>query len=390
MTAARADNGTYEWHIITCEYPPQIGGVSDCTGTFAALLGADHPTHVWCPSIDAVDSAPPAGVTVHRELGDFSVRDLLRVGTLLNQRTVPRRLFVQWVPHGYGHHSVNLPIAYWLLARSWWNRDDLQVLVHEPCAPLSLRPGLLAAALLHRIMLVLVCLGASTVWESTPSWEPIIAPYLLGRTRPRWLPIPAATAGMPLPPRTQRSADGPAVVGHFGTFSPPVVPMLEAALAVVLEQSGAHVRLIGRGSDRFRSELLRHRPQFTPRVEATGIVPSHDLDAALAACDVMVQPYPDGISARRTSALALLRAGLPVVTNSGQLCEPFWQQEDAVALATTPDGARLGESTLQLLTDAPRRAELGARAQSMYARYFDTSHIAAALVHGRPHPAWES
>lgn len=390
MNVVRTDASTYEWHIITCEYPPQIGGVSDCTATFAALLGADAPTHVWCPRIDTPALAPPAGVEVHRELGDFSVRDLRRVGRLLDQRSAARRLFVQWVPHGYGHRSVNLPMACWLLMRAWWHRDDLQVLVHEPCAPLSLRPGLLAAALVHRLMLVLVCLGASTVWESTPSWGPIIRPYLLGRIRPQWLPIPAATAAVSSPPRALASDDSPLVVGHFGTFSPSVAPILESALEVVLERSSAHVRLIGRGSERFMSELLRHRPECAPRVHAAGVVPLSSLAGEFAACDVMLQPYPDGISARRTSSLALLRAGLPVVTNEGVLCETFWQQEDAVELLHEASGGAIGEATVRLLADPDRRAVLARNAESMYARYFDTSHITSALVRRTPHTPWAS
>ena len=32
----------------------------------------------------------------------------------------------------------------------------------------------------------------------------------------------------------------------------------------------------------------------------------------LAACEVVVEPYPDGISSRRSSTMAPLGAGLPV------------------------------------------------------------------------------
>lgn len=390
MNAAHAGNGAYEWHIITCEYPPQIGGVSDCTATYAALLGADRPTHVWCPSSDGNEAAPAPGVSVHRDFGHFSIGDLKRVGTLLNQRPAPRRLFVQWVPHGYGHRSINLAVACWLLARAWRSHDDVQVLIHEPCAPLSLHPARLFAALVHRLMLVFVCLGASIVWESTPSWAPVIRPFLLGRTRPRWLPIPAATAGMPLGERAAADTSRPLVVGHFGTFPPSVTPLLDGALQAVLARSDARVRLIGRGSEQFRTEFLRHRSQFASRIDATGVVPVDRLDAELTACDVMVQPYPDGISARRTSALALLRVGLPVVTNRGQLCEPFWEQERAVALTALPDGPCIGDATLRLLGDATARTALASNAQAMYARYFDTSHIRAALVRGVAHTPWES
>ena len=62
------------WHLITGEYPPRLGGVSDYTRAVAAglaLNGCD--VHVWCP-----DSGKPPldpGVTVHPVDEMPSVRD---------------------------------------------------------------------------------------------------------------------------------------------------------------------------------------------------------------------------------------------------------------------------------------------------------------------------
>ena len=39
------------WHIITGEYPPAPGGVSDYTEAVAAgLAAAGDEVHVWCPA----------------------------------------------------------------------------------------------------------------------------------------------------------------------------------------------------------------------------------------------------------------------------------------------------------------------------------------------------
>ncbi len=50
----------------------------------------------------------------------------------------------------------------------------------------------------------------------------------------------------------------------------------------------------------------------------------------------MIQPYPDGISSRRTSAMAGLALGLPIVSTSGHLTETIWAEHAAVVL--TPIG----------------------------------------------------
>src|SRR5438094_5217767 len=106
-----------DWHIITCEYPPQPGGVSGYTRMVAkGLAEQGDRVHVWCPSSPEPEAAMP-GVNVHRELGRMSFHDLFRAGRLLNKFPKPRRLLVQWVPHGYGYRSMNLAFCLWI-----WNR----------------------------------------------------------------------------------------------------------------------------------------------------------------------------------------------------------------------------------------------------------------------------
>src|SRR5919112_1432913 len=96
-----------EWHIITSEYPPASGGVSDYTRLVAAGLAASgDQVHVWCPPGEGAGVETP-GVSVHGVLGGMSPSDLRRVGRELDGFKGPRRLLVQWVPHGYGYRAMN-------------------------------------------------------------------------------------------------------------------------------------------------------------------------------------------------------------------------------------------------------------------------------------------
>lgn len=381
MTATAAALG--DWHILTCEYPPQVGGVSDYTFALASgLADSGHRVHVWCP---AAEGQPPdaPGVVVHREWSGFTARDLRRVGGQLNAFE-RRRLFVQWVPHGFGYRSLNLGFALWLAWRAWILGDEMHVMVHEPFLRFSRRPRQAAAALVHRVMLALACSGAVRVWLSIPTWVDDVRPYVPRRTPVRWLPVPAPTlrdATLEETEDVRRRFASPRrpMVGHFGTFSPLITRLLEPAIDVLLQRSNASVLLVGRGGDMFRDSFVDSRPEAVSRVHATGVVERDALCRHLQACDLMIQPYPDGISARRTSALALMAHGVPIVTNHGRLTETFWREANAVTLIAEPDGRRVGEAAVEILHDLPQRERLARAARDLYDRMFDVRHAVAAV-----------
>ena len=119
--------------IITPEYPPHSGGVSDYTHLVAlGLTEAGDEVHVWGPS-GSRGCGKISGLFVVDELGGFGPSDLRRTGRSLNRFVRPRRLVVQWVPHGYGFRSVNVPFCLWLWTRAMFRGDEIDIVVHEPC-----------------------------------------------------------------------------------------------------------------------------------------------------------------------------------------------------------------------------------------------------------------
>src|SRR5436305_1834897 len=113
------------------------------------------------------------------------------------------------------------------------------------------------------------------------------------------------------------------------------------------------------GSETVRDELIHRYPDLTDRVHATGSLTTADLSQHISACDVMLQPYIDGVSSRRTSVMAALSHGLPIVTAKGALTESIWAESHAVALVTADDVEGLIETTKSLLANASARNELG-------------------------------
>src|SRR5262249_30581407 len=128
------------------------------------------------------------------------------------------------------------------------------------------------------------------------------------------------------------------IVGHFGTYGEHVEGELLRVLPSIHGRTpGARFAFIGRGSIEFVSRLHGTDPGVAARSWASGVIDACAVSAALRACDVLVQPYPDGITTRRTSAMAGLQHGVPTVTTTGALTEPIWAASEAVALIPVDD-----------------------------------------------------
>jgi hypothetical protein len=93
----------------------------------------------------------------------------------------------------------------------------------------------------------------------------------------------------------------------------------------------------------------------------------------------MIQPYPDGLTARRGSALAPLAHGRPIVTNASGPTEPLWSETESVVLAELTPQAFL-EAVRRLETDPAERARVGAAAREVYQRYFEPAHMVETIV----------
>ena len=369
------------WHFITGEYPPQLGGVADHTRNLArGLAAAGEEVHVWAPSNGAARPSDDS-VTVHVLPDHFGPRALQVLSRSLNG--IGGRIFVQYVPHAFGWKAMNLPFCLWLLSR---RRQPVAVMFHEVAFPMSrkqpFRHNVLGAV--NRLMAMLVARAADRIYVPTPGWGEALRPLIPANRRVEWLPVcsnvpPIDDPGAVKMIRARYS--GASLVGHFGAYDPFTAEMFAAvAPAILSDRDDAALLLLGEHSVDFRDKLLRKNAQLARRVHATGALAADDLSRHLRACDVMVQPYADGVSTRRTSLMACLDHGIPVVTTSGVLTEPLWAESGAVIVVPWGDVAAARRATLRLLDEEGERARLARIGRELYARRFDLRHAVQALL----------
>jgi glycosyltransferase involved in cell wall biosynthesis len=372
-----------DWHFLTGEYPPSNGGVGHYTRqTALGLVDAGDEVHVWTPGNGTVEATGP-GLHIHLLPDHFGSRSLVKMSRELREQPGEARLVVQYVPQAFGYRGMNLGLCRWLSLR----RDIDAVMFHEVAYPMSLHQPMRrnVMALVTRFMALSVGRAARRIFVAIPVWGELLRSIGLRNKPITWLPVPS---NIPVvnDPRAITAARGRYMsangflIGHFGTYGVMIAEVLKATIPAILQgEPTTTVLLLGDGAVEFRRQLVNMHSQIAHRVHATGLMPAHEVSHHISACDLMVQPYPDGISTRRTSAMASLAHGRAVVTTTGHLTEPLWAQTGAVALHPVADTTVLAEAVLRLRRDVESRHRLGDSARGLYDERFDLRHSIAAL-----------
>jgi glycosyltransferase involved in cell wall biosynthesis len=372
-----------KWHIVTGEYPPQPGGVSDYTRVVAhGLVAAGDAVHIWAPRTDQPELAD-RDITVHRMAGRFGAQAIRQLDTDLAAAGAGK-LLIQYVPQAFGWKGMNLPFCFWLYAR---RKLAPTVMFHEVMYPLergrALRENLLGAV--SCMMAALAARAAARIFVATPLWQEILATRVNVSRPSAWLPLPSTIpvirdeAGV-LEVRRRLGVANGILVGHFSSYPAPTRPLLERLIPRALRSNASlSAILIGADSEACRAAIAANAPELASRVHATGRLASADLSRHLAACDLMLQLYPDGACARRTTLIAAIAHGRPVVSTAGRATEALWAQSGAIALAGAADEAAIGETLAEVAADPDLRARYARAAGALYRDRFDVRHTITML-----------
>ena len=361
-------------HFLTPEYPPAKGGVADYTGLLARAVAERQGTvHVWAPRVAETEVVDDP-VVVHRISG-FGPRSLETLGQQLGELPGPRSLFLQYVPTAFGFRGMNVPLVQWLQART----EELWVQFHEVSLGWEFwrKPHLHVVHVVELWMAAALASRADRIFVSIEAWK-----RRLGRHAKRavWLPIPSNVPVRVDPvdvERAKASLGAAKCIAHFGTYSPTVRADLEPAIrAIARGRDDVRFLLLGRGASECTAAL-----GLGQRVDAREDLPSSEIAALLKASTLALQPFPDGISARRTSAMAPLALGVPVVTTHGFLTDHVWSQ-GAVALAPTSQPLELARLCIALVDDASERRALGERGAQLYRDRFSLERTLETVLPG--------
>jgi glycosyltransferase involved in cell wall biosynthesis len=170
-------------------------------------------------------------------------------------------------------------------------------------------------------------------------------------------------------------ADG-LVLACFGLHDPGRLEPHVWSAAEAVARSGRPVLLLSLGSGPASD---RHRGPV--RVHAPGFLDDDAVARLLSTADIFLAPYGDGISTRRTTVMAALQHGIPVVGTDGPLTDAVLRQSsDALRLVPVEQRDRFAREVAALAASEEDRLALGQAGRKLYRSRFDWPVLADRLL----------
>jgi hypothetical protein len=356
--------------IFTRNLPPRFCGISDHSLRLAAELRQEgHEIALF-----GSRGAPSPGVHIFDD--DWSSGTLSRVRAQIEEMRLDH-LILQFTPLMYAQHgrSIGALIEFW---QGLGEVIETSLILHETYFRTWRRPKTLLTGTVEKRALLAMCRGAHHVFTALERLPSEMAHWTLSRP-PVLLPISsniplANTAASALRDR-HNIRHGSIILTLFGGGNNLKWSLKYVrSLARHLEQQGiAHDWLLLGGVPR------AWLPQASSVIDP-GYLPLPELSAYLAMTDVFLMPNWGGVSARRTTLMAAMEHGLPVVGTRGYMTESLLTKVEGVVLAEPNDIVGFCEAVVDLARDPKRRRRLGEANQIDFAENFTWKLIVQGLI----------
>ena len=363
-----------------------VGGVGRFTAELAQALQAGGAQVAVLTDAQVPASTGPDAVRVLAQRGGWGWR-LLRDIPACARAVGADWVHVQYQTAAYGMHPAINALPCFLRRqglRAAWTYHDLRVPYLFPKAGNRLRDWV--------TRLPLRATDAVVVTNQS-DWESVRA-----QTRPGQLhriPIGSDIRSVhhfSNQERTQRRStrgfgSDQLVLGYFGFLnaSKGGLTLVETLDALVQDGRDAHLLMIGErvgASDETNFQYLQKveasiaQRRLEGRVQWTGLQSDAEVAADFNAIDVLVMPYEDGMSLRRSTLTAALANGCAIVTTHPQTPTQELEAEADLLLVPARDPAATAAAVTRIAKDADLAANLRANARQA-ARQFSWDVIAA-------------
>ncbi len=371
--------------FVTGEYPPMVGGVGRFTAELAAALQAQGAQVAVLTDEQVTASAESGVVRVLPQRRHWGWRILSDIPACA--RAVGADwIHVQFQTAAYGMHPAINALPYFLRRhglRAAWTYHDLRVPYLFPKAGARLRNWVTRLPL-HAADAVVV--------TNQSDWESVQGQVQRGQLHRIPIGSDIESRRFTAEERSlRRVARGygseQLVLGYFGFLnaSKGGLTLIETVAALAGDGRDVHLLMIGErvgASDETNFKYLQRveaaisEHGLDSRVQWTGHQSDAEVAADFNAIDMLVMPYEDGMSMRRSTLTAALANGCAIVTTHPQDPTPELRADSDLLLVPPRDPAATAEAVRRIATN-PRLAEnLRANARKA-ARQFSWDVIAA-------------
>jgi len=356
--------------LYSPDVPGAAGGVADHTLVLARALAARGADVV----VLAGRGEPARFAPIPCVVG---VRPLAQHGTSLGDALRAANadwVLVQYVPFLFARRGVAPALIAGLLAA---RRAGVHIalFVHEPFVPFTRLPWLVTG-IFQRAQLFALLRMASLAYTAVPAWATLLRRWVLTRTPVRLAPVGATLPRSALTKADARTRLGlresEVAIGVFGaSASGFLVEWIVAARSATAGVADVRWFLFGRSAPPVRTRLAGDGVTMLAEAAAA------DVSDTMAAMDIALGPYVDGLTMRRTSAMLALSHGVATVSSSG----PLFDVSLGAAARCSATREAFVRDVEALVADPQLRDALGAAGRVHYERGASVEVLADLLLH---------
>lgn len=366
--------------VVSPLFPPRQGGLPDHTDHLVRRLNGEHPTAV----LTSIGPVPDRPYPVHATVGPWQQETPLLAAIRTASPTGP--ILWQYVPHMYGRGGVNLALPRVVRRMRTEGRRQV-VLAHEIAAPFSPWPHRSFYALAHRLMWRGLVASADAIGISTDAWRERLEGGRPARAAGTTFFLAPSPSNLPVVPvaedharrwrASQGITDHALILGFFGSpGSGKQFEWVVGAWREVRRRWPETVLVLVGG---------RAEPGLTSTEAAAfrslGYLSPGPASEAIQAMDLLLLPFVDGVSERRSSFMAGLAHGRPILTTRGPgTGRALGSGDGYVGVAVREGSAGFAAAASALAGDAPRRAALAVQARGRYAANYGWDRLGATVL----------
>ena len=371
--------------FVTGEYPPMLGGVGRYTAELARALHVQGAQIAVLTDRQVTASSQPDAVRVLTQSGGWGWRLLTDVPARAREVGADW-VHIQYQTAAYGMHPAINALPYFLRRhglRTAWTYHDLRIPYLFPKAGDRLR---------HWVTRLPLRVANAVVVTNQSDWQSVQEQTRAGQLHRVPIGSDIESRQFSDEERSRRRAargydSGQLVLGYFGFLnaSKGGLTLVETLAALVQDGRDAHLLMIGErvgASDETNFSYLQQveasiaEQGLDNRVQWTGHKSDAEVAAEFDAIDVLVMPYEDGMSLRRSTLTAALANGCAIVTTHPQGPTPELTPDVDLLLVPPRDPAKTAAAVARIAEDARLAVNLRANARQA-ARQFRWDVIAA-------------
>jgi glycosyltransferase involved in cell wall biosynthesis len=296
----------------------------------------------------------------------------------------PSVINVQWVPYLWGRRGINfaVPLAALRLRRAGYFTVGT---IHEAYVRFDAWSRLITGWP-QRLQFLLLMLASSRIVVTTSAWRRNVLRMMPWRAED----VFSVPVGSNIP-ASALAADRATLRQTLGFNADDIVATVFSPFSAgkMLSTIGEAWTALGRRHRTLKlvvigctlDELQRRCPSGVwDGVDCTGYIPPAEVSRRLISSDLLLAPLLDGVSTRRTSIVAALAHGVPVVTTRGPLTDEGFFDESPLVLTDPRDVRGFLSAVDELIGDAGRRTALGDQSRQFFEERFSWPVVASGFL----------